>query len=189
MWAKIIDGEIVNYPYGPNELRRDNPNTSFPGQMSNEFLQSWGLVAVVPRNPPIHDYRTQNCTRVTPTLELDEWVETWEVTDASTEEIAQRTLELRSRMKLSFTQLLVGLVTEEWITVTEARAWRDRQSLPIQLQTIIEELPIEQQFEVETRAMIQSVILRSDPLVTMMGTAAGKTQTEIDTFFNTYAII
>lgn len=88
---------------------------------------------------------------------------------------------------ISFAQLLIGLVTESWITAEEGRAWRDRVALPAQVVALINTLPTEQQFAAETRAMAPSVVLRNDPLVIGMGTAAGKTQEELDTFFRTYA--
>lgn len=88
---------------------------------------------------------------------------------------------------LSFAQLLIGLVSEQWITVEEGRAWRDRTGLPAQVQAVISLLPKEHQFAAETRALAPSEVLRSDPLVAAMGMAAGKTEEEIDDFFRKYA--
>lgn len=88
---------------------------------------------------------------------------------------------------ITFAQLLIGLVTEKWITVEEGRAWRDRVSLPAQVQWVIQALPEEEQFAAETRALAPSEILRADPLVAAMGEAAGKTEEEMDDFFRTYA--
>lgn len=88
---------------------------------------------------------------------------------------------------ISFAQLLIGLVTEQWITSAEGRAWRDRVALPAQVQTLIASLPVEQQFAAETRAMAPSEVLRNDPLVVAMGAASGKTEEEMDDFFRTYS--
>lgn len=90
---------------------------------------------------------------------------------------------------MTFAQLLIGLVTEQWITVEEGRAWRDRVALPAQVQAVIDALPPEQQFAAETRALAPSEVLRMDPLVVSMGAAAGKTPEEIDDFFRTYAAV
>lgn len=186
MWARIIDGTVADYPYGPSELQRDNPNTSFPDQMSVESQAAWNIFPVAPRNPPPHDYITQNCTRIMPTQEQGEWVETWEVTAASPEEIAQRTAERRAGMRLSFAQLMIGLVTESWITEPEGEAWLAG-TLPAAVFTVIDALPAGQQFAAKARAIRPSEVLRNDPLVSAMGTAAGKTEAEIDTFFTTYS--
>lgn len=88
---------------------------------------------------------------------------------------------------ISFAQLLIGLVTEQWITSAEGRAWRDRVALPAQVQALIASLPVEQQFAAETRAFAPSEVLRNDPLVVAMGAAAGKTEEEMDDFFRTYS--
>lgn len=88
---------------------------------------------------------------------------------------------------LTFAQLLIGLVSEGWITPAEGRAWRDRVALPIPVQTLIATLPPEQQFIAETRAIAPSEILRADPLVASLGASQGKTPEELDQFFVTYS--
>lgn len=93
----------------------------------------------------------------------------------------------RASMRLSFAQLLIGLVTEGWITEAEGRAWRDRVALPAQVVAVISSLPASQQFAAETRAMAPSEVLRVDPLVSAMAAAAGKAEAEIDDFFRQYA--
>lgn len=87
---------------------------------------------------------------------------------------------------LSFAQLLIGLVTEAWITEADGEAWLAG-TLPTAVLTVIDGLPAEQRFAAKARALRPSQVLRSDPLVAAMGTAAGKTAEEIDTFFRTYA--
>jgi len=93
---------------------------------------------------------------------------------------------LRSTLQLSFAQLLIGLVTEGWITKEEGRAWRDRVSLPPAVNLVIASLPEEQQFAAETRALAPSEVLRLDPLVEALAMVEGKTPEELDQFFLTY---
>jgi hypothetical protein len=87
---------------------------------------------------------------------------------------------------LSFAQLLIGLVTEAWITEADGEAWLSG-TLPTAVLTVIDALPVEQRFAAKARALRPSQVLRSDPLVAAMGAAAGKTSAEVDTFFQTYA--
>ena len=94
----------------------------------------------------------------------------------------------RKRMRLSFAQLMIGLVTEAWITEIEGEAWLAG-TLPLAVLTVIDALPQEQRFAAKARALRPSEILRNDPLVSAMGAAAGKTSAAIDTFFQTYATI
>jgi hypothetical protein len=92
----------------------------------------------------------------------------------------------RQTMTLSFSQLLIGLVSEGWITAAEGRAWRDRVSLPPAITSLIESLPEQQQFVAETRAMAFTEAYRLDPLVEALGAAENKTPEELDQFFITY---
>lgn len=93
---------------------------------------------------------------------------------------------MRSAMSLTFAQLLIGLVSEGWITAAEGRSWRDRVALPGPVVNLITSLPVEQQFAAETRAFAPSVILRLDPLVVGLGLHTGKTPEQIDDFFRKY---
>lgn len=95
--------------------------------------------------------------------------------------------QLRSGMSLTFAQLLIGLVEEQWITEDEGRAWRDRVALPAPVTTLIASLPASEQFAAETRAMAPSVVLRLDPLVVSLAAAQGKSAEQLDAFFTTYS--
>jgi hypothetical protein len=78
------------YPYSIGNLRRDNPNVSFPRNPSEELLASYDVFPVVTQAPPEHDPATQNLNPATPTLVDGQWLQTWQVTDASAEEITER---------------------------------------------------------------------------------------------------
>jgi hypothetical protein len=78
------------YPYSIGDLRRDNPNVSFPLNPSEELLASYDVFPVVSQARPGYDPITQNLNRATPTLVDGQWLQTWEVTDASAEEVAER---------------------------------------------------------------------------------------------------
>jgi hypothetical protein len=121
---------------------------------------------------------------------LHTWVGGAWVPPTEAELAAQAAAELdaaRSQMQLSFAQLLIGLVTEAWITEAEGRAWRDRTALPAAVVALIGTLPLDQQFAAETRALAPSVVLRTDPLVQSLAAAQGKTAEQIDDFFTTYS--
>lgn len=89
---------------------------------------------------------------------------------------------------LSFAQLLIGLVTEGWITEAEGEGWLVG-TLPAPVLAVIATLPTNQQFAAKARASRPSDIERADPLVGALATAEGKTPAEIDTFFITYAAV
>lgn len=112
-----------------------------------------------------------------------EEIAAWEAAQAAATQAA------RAGMTLSFAQLLIGLVTEGWITAAEGRAWRDRVALPASVATLISALPEAQQFAAETRALAPSEVLRLDPLVMALGAGQGKTEAELDAFFATYSAV
>lgn len=102
------------------------------------------------------------------------------------EEVAAALEAARAGMTLTFAQLLIGLVTEAWITEAEGEAWLTG-TLPAAVLSLISTLPAGQQFAAKARAIAPSVVLRVDPLVAALGSAQGKTPEQIDAFFTTYA--
>lgn len=106
------------------------------------------------------------------------------------EEIAQSEDEAlqaaRQGMTMTFAQLLIGLVAEAWITEAEGEAWLAG-TLPAPVLALIATLPAEHQFPAKARAIAPSVVIRTDPLVSSLGAAQGKTDAELDAFFTTYA--
>jgi len=92
----------------------------------------------------------------------------------------------RANMTMTFAQLLIGLVTEAWITEAEGDAWLVG-TLPAPLLALIAALPVEQQFAAKAHAIRPSAVLRMDPLVVALGAAQGKTPEQIDQFFTTYS--
>jgi hypothetical protein len=78
------------FPYSIGNLRRDNPNVSFPRNVSDALLASYNVFPVVTQAPPAYDPATQNLNQATPTLVDDQWLQTWQVTDASAKEIFER---------------------------------------------------------------------------------------------------
>ena len=92
----------------------------------------------------------------------------------------------RSAMTLTFAQLMIGLVTEGWITEAEGDAWLDG-TLPAPVLALIATLPEAEQFPARARAKRLIESHRLDPLVIGLALAEGKTDAELDAFFMTYA--
>jgi hypothetical protein len=91
MYAKLNNGVIEKYPYTIGELRKENPNTSFPSSIPNSTLAEYGIVTVIVTGAPKVDY-TKNVTQQTPVFnaERNRWETSWVVTDATAEEIEDR---------------------------------------------------------------------------------------------------
>ena len=52
MYAKIVNGQVDTYPYAILDLKKENPNTSFPSVLSDDLLSSFGIHQVVYGSKP-----------------------------------------------------------------------------------------------------------------------------------------
>lgn len=115
MYLKLTNGVIEKYPYSIGELRRDNAQTSFPRNPTAELLATFNVFPVRSTDQPEFDPMTQRVEEGTPvrqqvrnpdgTFRSDdpatteneawEWVQVWNVTPLSAEEIAQQQLALQ----------------------------------------------------------------------------------------------
>jgi hypothetical protein len=89
---------------------------------------------------------------------------------------------------LSFSQFLIGLVTEQWITEADGNGWLVG-VLPPSVEATINLGPADQRFAARARATRPSEVLRLDPLVQMMSMAQGRSPEEVDDFFVKYATV
>jgi hypothetical protein len=82
MFVKVTDGQLTKYPYTLNELRRENPQISFPPQIPDETLASFDVYPVETVSAPDLDSKTH---RHTSTAELvdGKWIQVWQVVEIS----------------------------------------------------------------------------------------------------------
>lgn len=83
---------VIEYPYSIDKMRSDNPQTSFPLEMSAEELAEWGVFAVEEQDPPSYSEQTESIELQPPALVNGVWIRSWLVTKASLEEINSRTI-------------------------------------------------------------------------------------------------
>lgn len=58
MFVKITNGQVSQYPYTVGDLRRDNPNVSFPKSIPNSIFQRYGVYPVGYQATPDYDPMT-----------------------------------------------------------------------------------------------------------------------------------
>jgi hypothetical protein len=109
MYLKIKNEKIEKYPYTVYELKTDNPDTSFPKDIPEHTLAEWGVLPVKPVERPEADH-TKNVKEDAPQFINGEWVQVWEVTPASGDELLQRILELRAEAYPPMSDYLDGVV-------------------------------------------------------------------------------
>lgn len=117
MYVLAPNQTIETFPYSIGALRRDNPNTSFPRNPSDEELAYWNVFPVIEHPAPSFNPATENCNQINPTLENGEWVMTWEVTPATQEEIAQRLADKSSEVRFKRNQYLLEC---DWTQLPDA---------------------------------------------------------------------
>jgi hypothetical protein len=87
MYLKLENGNI-RYPYTLSELKSENPNTSFPAVLTNEVLESFDVYYVEATEYDA-DY-TKNIEEGTPILSDSSYIQVWNITDATEEEISAK---------------------------------------------------------------------------------------------------
>lgn len=109
MYLKLNNGLIEKYPYTIGELRRDNPQTSFPANIPESLLNDYNVFRVEPTEYPIVGF-DKNLTEGQPELVNGVWKQVWIMTDASYEEHLQRILDARAAEYPPMTDYLDGVV-------------------------------------------------------------------------------
>jgi len=103
MYVKLTDGVATMYSLG--EFYLANRGVVLPDPLTNEYLAAQGVYPRHSAAQPSVDY-TQNLTMGEPVLIDGVWTQTWVVTPASPEEIAEREAEMRSANKQQASTLL-----------------------------------------------------------------------------------
>lgn len=109
MYAKVNNGVIEKYPYTIGELRKDNPQTSFPAQIPDERLQEFGVFKVEAVTKPEAGF-DKNVTESNPVMVDGVWKQVWIVMDASDKEHLSRIRSARAEEYPPMTDYLDGIV-------------------------------------------------------------------------------
>ena len=117
MYVKITNGNVDTYPYNVGQLRRDNPNTSFPRQIPDEMLESYGVFPVTFADEPTIDRRTQKAGQASsPSLVDGAWTVGWVTSSKTTEEIAKHDADVISVIRENRDGLLADT---DWMALSD----------------------------------------------------------------------
>lgn len=86
MYVKLVNNVPSEWPVTAARIKHDNKNVSFPADMSNLDVSSFGFGRFSFADRPEHDPEYQNCDEVTPVLTDGVYVQTWQVSDKYTAE-------------------------------------------------------------------------------------------------------
>lgn len=113
MFAKIINGVVVKYPYTEADLKDDNPQTCFPKNIPTEMFKEWGAEPVNPTSPPPGP---QIYTETTPVFnaETGSWETAWVGRDRTPEEILEQTENQTKKIRNQRNELLAN---SDWVVI------------------------------------------------------------------------
>jgi hypothetical protein len=100
MFVKVTNDQIDQYPYTVGDLRRDNPNTSFPKQVPEATMAQYGMypvgyAAAPDYNPDTHRIQNSNM----PELVDGKWTLTKTVVELTPEQLEDRKAQKRRQIK------------------------------------------------------------------------------------------
>ena len=115
MFVKATNGQIDKYPYTVGDLRRDNPNTSFPKRISEDVMASFGVFPVGYEAAPDYDPMTHRLQHSDmPVLKDGAWVLTKTVIALTSDQIAARDTSAANDARAQRDRLLAET---DWVVV------------------------------------------------------------------------
>jgi hypothetical protein len=96
LYVKVSNGS-VQFPYTIGQLRKDNPNTSFPAYITEATLANYSVFPVTEVAAPVVDPLTQRHEQTTPTQVDGKWTQVWQVIDLTEDQAAANVRAERDR--------------------------------------------------------------------------------------------
>ena len=115
MYIKLNNGVPENYTIG--QLRKDNPNISFPKNIDNNTLKEYEVYPVTTEEQPSFNLATQDCVlEETPNQTNGDWVYSWRIIDRTADEIATKNNFMASEVRDERNQKLKAT---DWMALTD----------------------------------------------------------------------
>lgn len=125
MYVKIANNEVEEFPYTLDQLKRDNPNVSFPETISSETLAYYNVFPVTLTEPPAHDQLVELVTMANPTLVDGVWTQAWTKVNRTEEEASSNIRAERDSRLLATDYLALSDQTLSTAMTTYRQALRD----------------------------------------------------------------
>lgn len=104
MYIKLTNG--VPTPYTIGQLRKDNPNTSFPKKVPDEMLAEYGVIPYTIADQPVYDEATQKIEEGDIAEVGGVWTKGWNVVAKSQDEVDQYVLGKKAEFEAAVQNLL-----------------------------------------------------------------------------------
>jgi hypothetical protein len=137
LYVKVTNGSI-QYPYTIGQLRKDNPNTSFPAYISADTLAAYDVYAIQEVPAPEVDPLTQRHEQTNPVQVDGKWTQTWRVVQLSEDKATVNVRAKRNQLLTDsdWTQLADSPVDKNaWAVYREAlRSLPEQEGFPYSVQ-------------------------------------------------------
>ena len=121
MFVKASNSAVERFPYTISDLRRDNPNVSFPATVPDAELETYGVYRVTPTTAPETNPRTDTLERSCNLID-GTWTEVWTKVQLDSVVAAGNIREQRNELlaETDWTQLPDSGVASTWTTYRQA---------------------------------------------------------------------
>jgi hypothetical protein len=122
MFVKIVNNSVAKFPYNIGDLKKENPNVSFPSPITENAFVAFDVYPVTPIAAPEFDSRTH---RVIQGVELIDgvWTQTWRLQELPEQQASDNIRAERNRRLAGcdWSQLSDAPVdTAAWVTYRQA---------------------------------------------------------------------
>lgn len=166
MYIKVDGDNFKNYSIA--ELKRDNPDISFPKTIPVTTLEKFGVFPVITDTKPIFDESTKTAVLNPPALVNGEWRKTYSLRDLTPEEISQKLDSKRSEMVVTMRQARLALLAAGKLDLVD---------------DAIALIPEPDHSKIKIEWQFASTVERKSPWMSTMGSALGLSDEEIDQLF------
>ncbi len=143
MHIKVDKGVVVRRSYSAGELRKDNPQTSFPSDMGGAFLAQWGVYPLNPTAPAPYDSMTHTVVEEDPVFVDGAWVQVWRVQALPNDEVEKNLQQCAQAVRAERDQLLAA---SDWVVT---KAYEKQEPVPVgwaQYRQQLRDIPQQQDF-------------------------------------------
>lgn len=109
MLVKVTNGVPAKYTLF--QLRKENPQVSFPENPADDTLAAYNVFPLVEVDPPTPS-ATEKLVEGTPTLINGKWTQTWNVVDATAEINAAKDAQVLGQVDVLFGKVLFEVIND-----------------------------------------------------------------------------
>lgn len=113
MYVKANNQIVEKFPYTINDLRKDNPNTSFPREISTEVASQFFMYPVKVSDKPSAGHKQVAVQNDAPEYQNGEWVLGWQVRDLTEAEFLERLATHQELLQIAVTNYMNKVVASK----------------------------------------------------------------------------